>query len=297
MQKKRTHLSLLDASERYGKVFSFWIGKQFVVALTGFDAIQQALMKQAHVYSDRSFYLGFHKAAASGIMLRPYCQGWKTLRQFTLHTLRDFGVGKTSLEEKISLKIDAAYNVIDASENGRMEIRPVMQKLTGNILYNIIFGKRFEFDGPEIEIINRMTNISFQGGTLSATRFLPTWVTRIVAKAAHATAEAQKQNFERINNYVNDQIKRHEETFAESSIRDFIDLFIEVSNRSNDDKEDVFTSESMFQIISELFVVGAETTYNTLDWAFLFMAENPEIQGKCYINRRNYRRQVCQLCG
>ena len=52
---------------------------------------------------------------------------------------------------------------------------------------------------------------------------------------------------------------------------------------SRDNKDDVFTKGNMRQIILELFIAGTETTYTTLDWAFLFMAEYPEIQKKCQI--------------
>ena len=117
---------------------------------------------------------------------------------------------------------------------------------------------------------------------MALTRYLPNWVTRILAKAAHSTMAVKRKNFESISNFVNYQIKQHEETFVESSIHDFVDLFIDVSRRSNEGETDVLTKESVFQIILELFLVGSETTYNTLDWAFLFMSEYPEIQEKCF---------------
>ena len=282
LQKKRVHISLLDASQRYGKIFSFWIGEKFVVVLTGFDAIQAALVKHSHTFSDRPSIPGFQTSASSGIILRPYNKGWKSIRRFTLQTLRDFGVGKTSLEEKIVMELDAACDAIGEYAGEPLEIRPVMQKITGNVLYSIVFGKRFDFNDPDFQIINRMTNISFQGGPLSSTRYLPNWVTRIIAKAAHAKIKVMRKNFDEINDFINAQIKQHEETFAESCIRDFVDLFIDVSRRSNADEAYVYTKESMFQIILELFLVGSETTYNTLDWAFLYMSEYPEIQEKCF---------------
>ena len=51
---------------------------------------------------------------------------------------------------------------------------------------------------------------------------------------------------------------------------------------SKEDTADVFTEGSMFRVILELFLAGSETTYNSLDWAFLFMSEHPEIQEKCF---------------
>ena len=37
----------------------------------------------------------------------------------------------------------------------------------------------------------------------------------------------------------------------------------------------------MFRVIGDLFLAGSETTSGALDWAFLFMAEFPEVQKKC----------------
>jgi cytochrome P450 len=37
----------------------------------------------------------------------------------------------------------------------------------------------------------------------------------------------------------------------------------------------------MFCVIFDLFLAGSETTSTTLDWAFLFMTEFPEVQKKC----------------
>ena len=35
-------------------------------------------------------------------------------------------------------------------------------------------------------------------------------------------------------------------------------------------------------MILQVFVAGSESTCNSLDWAFLFMAEQHEIQEKCF---------------
>ena len=37
----------------------------------------------------------------------------------------------------------------------------------------------------------------------------------------------------------------------------------------------------MLRTIQDLFVAGSETLATTLDWAFLYMIEYPEVQRKC----------------
>ena len=286
LRKKRAHLSFFDASKIYGKIYSFRIGFQLIVVLHGYDAIHQALVKQSDVFSDRPNFLpAFQRVLAEtgrGIIFQGYNHQWKTLRRFTLQTLRDFGVGKSSIEEKIAYEINAATKVLECSAGKPFEISPVLQKVIGNVIYGIVFGKRFDFDDPDFDIIRRMSNIAVSGqGATSVSNFFPLWVSWIFARKSHNEAVFRRKNFDNIRAFIDEQIKQHEESYDENNIRDFVDLYIQVSRDSKEETAEVFTKGSMLRVILELFIAGAETTYNTLDWAFLFMSENPDIQAKC----------------
>ena len=37
----------------------------------------------------------------------------------------------------------------------------------------------------------------------------------------------------------------------------------------------------MLRMIEDLFLAGSETSSTTLDWAFLFLIENPAVQKRC----------------
>ena len=67
---------------------------------------------------------------------------WKVLRRFTLQTLRDFGVGKTSIEEKIFEEIDAAYKDFETLKGRPTDVRLLTSMMISNIIYGIVFGKR-----------------------------------------------------------------------------------------------------------------------------------------------------------
>ena len=58
-------------------------------------------------------------------------------------------------------------------------------------------------------------------------------------------------------------------------------LLIQVTRDSKKETEETFKKGNMYRVILEMFVAGSETTFSTLDWCFLFMAEFPEIQKKC----------------
>ncbi|XP_012512413.1 PREDICTED: cytochrome P450 2B11-like [Propithecus coquereli] len=72
-----------------------------MVMLCGIEAIKEALVDQAEDFSGRgkiaileTVFQGYGVVFANG-------DHWKTLRRFSVATMRDFGMGKRSVEERI----------------------------------------------------------------------------------------------------------------------------------------------------------------------------------------------------
>ena len=79
----------------------------------------------------------------AGIILQKYGQTWRKLRRFTLQSLRDFGVGKTSIEEKIFIELEAVNKALQDTNGEPVCTSEYTQKLVGNVLFGIVFGKRY----------------------------------------------------------------------------------------------------------------------------------------------------------
>ena len=71
---------------------------------------------------------------------------WRVLRRFTLKALRDFGVGKTSIEEKIFEEIEAASKVFETLNGRPTDVRLLTSMMISNIIYGIVFGRRYIHD-------------------------------------------------------------------------------------------------------------------------------------------------------
>ena len=71
------------------------------------------------------------------------------MRRFTLQTLRDFGVGKTSIEEKIFDEIDAASDVFHKTEGKPIDVRMLTSMIISNVIYGIVFSRRYILIAPD----------------------------------------------------------------------------------------------------------------------------------------------------
>ena len=78
----------------------------------------------------------------SGIIFSAYGQSWRELRRFTIQALRDFGVGKTSLEEKILNEVDTLTAYLKNTDGKPLVFNRPIQKLVGNVIFGIVFGRR-----------------------------------------------------------------------------------------------------------------------------------------------------------
>ncbi|MFT7810504.1 cytochrome P450 2F2-like [Arapaima gigas] len=94
--------NLEKLSERYGKVFSLYIGGKPAVVLNGFQAMKEAMITRAVDFAGRpGGMMVSHLGGQQGVVMADYGPGWKEHKRFGLMTLRNFGLGKKSMEERI----------------------------------------------------------------------------------------------------------------------------------------------------------------------------------------------------
>uniref|UniRef100_A0A8C0JIM7 Cytochrome P450 n=1 Tax=Chelonoidis abingdonii TaxID=106734 RepID=A0A8C0JIM7_CHEAB len=91
----------VQLSAKYGPVFTVYFGSKPIVVLCGHEAVKEALVDQAEEFSGRAHmptveknFHGFGVVFANG-------ERWRQLRRFSLTVLRNFGMGKKSIEERI----------------------------------------------------------------------------------------------------------------------------------------------------------------------------------------------------
>lgn len=268
-----------DLAHKYGHVYRLFCGSTLIVMLNGYDTIHEAFSKQAHVFTDRPQLFAPLIGVSKGTGLT-YNSGhaWKTLRRFTLQALRDFGVGKLTLEERIREEMIILTTILQDSKLSPIRMKPFFLSAATNIICSVMFGTRFDYSDSRFTELTEVLEAIFKlNAPFAKENFFPltrNWPSgkELIRKRTAA--------IERVKRYLAQTIEEHKISFDVNNIRDFIDLYIRASKDSSE--QELFTEANIYKIIVDLFLAGGETTGTSLDWALLYMITYPEIQQKCF---------------
>uniref|UniRef100_A0A452GW50 unspecific monooxygenase n=1 Tax=Gopherus agassizii TaxID=38772 RepID=A0A452GW50_9SAUR len=123
--------SIQELSVKYGPVFTIYLGSLRVVVLYGQEALKEALIDQADEFSGRGKLALADKVIKGGGIIFSNGERWKQLRRFALTTLRNFGMGKKSVEERI--QEEARFLVARLRNTHGGDLLPVCQELRSQL--------------------------------------------------------------------------------------------------------------------------------------------------------------------
>ncbi|KAJ8312157.1 hypothetical protein KUTeg_009530 [Tegillarca granosa] len=95
------------------------------------------LNHQSYVYYEIFIIVVFFPP--SGIIWSNGLQ-WKKLRRFSLQTMRDFGVGKKSLEDVIQQEMTGVLEQIELQKGNGFKLKHMLSTAVSNVIHSIVFG-------------------------------------------------------------------------------------------------------------------------------------------------------------
>ena len=217
---------------------------------------------------------------------------WQEQRRFMLSTLKDFGVGKTTIEGSINDEVAYFCQYLEEMLISKLSsydenIRPkeMFHIPIINVLWQIVARERYEYEDQKLvglrdKLVEMMNVPLFQP---NAATFFP-FLEEIFPSASMTTEQHQCYAvISEIKAFLNVTIKQHRDTFDPDNIRDFIDTYLlEIQERGV--KGTSFHAsqgeEHLVNTLLDLFIAGMDTTSNTLSFAILFMVNNQEVQNR-----------------
>ncbi|XP_050392980.2 cytochrome P450 2B19 isoform X1 [Patella vulgata] len=268
--------------KKYGDIFSVYFGPKLFIFINGYDLIKEALVKRADEFTNRPpMFINDLLSKRKGIVFSSG-QLWKEQRKFALETLREFGFGRTVLEDKILEEIGYYVEVIGKHNGKAFNIQRLTQTSVSNVISSIVYGQRFDYGDPVfIDFVERVDENFAVAGSSSLLNFLP--VLRFLPgdffKFKRTIRNNQTQEMNLIEPSVNDHLKNYDE----NNTNDFISSYIKEMKRvEKSGEESTIDKDNLIKSIGDLFVAGTETTSTTILWTILYLLHNPSVQAKCY---------------
>ncbi|XP_069590375.1 cytochrome P450 2K1-like isoform X2 [Ranitomeya imitator] len=273
----KPHESLMQLSEKYGEVFTLHFGPKKMVILAGYKIIKEALVTQAEDFSERPTTPLFDILSNGHGVLFSNGETWRSMRRFMLSTLRDFGMGKKSMEARIQ---DELMPLIESfrSHNGKpFNTHIVINTAISNVICSIIFGKRFEYDDPEFEKLIKIVdeNVNLVGSPkVLLYNYYP------FLGSLLGLHKKVKQNIEDQKRFMLKRFTNQRLDFNANNITGFIDAYLLKQEQEATKAQTYFNEENLLISVLDLFAAGTETTSTTVRWGILLMMKYPEIQKK-----------------
>nr|AUD09053.1 cytochrome P450 family 2 subfamily B [Neotoma albigula] len=280
--------SFMRIREKYGDVFTVHLGPRPVVMLYGTEAIREALVDQAEAFSGRGTVAVIKPVIEEYGMIFSNGERWKVLRRFALATMRDFGMGKRSVEERIQEEAQCLVEELKKSQGAPLDPTFLFQCITSNIICSIVFGERFDYKDRQFL---RLLDLIYQ--TFSLMSSFSSQVFELFSgflKYFPGTHRQICRNLQEILNYIGQCVKTHQANLDPSNPRDFIDTYLLRMEKEKSNQHTEFHHENLLISVLSLFFAGTETSSTTLRYGFLLMLKYPHVAEKV-------QREIDQVIG
>uniref|UniRef100_A0A8C9DIZ0 Cytochrome P450 n=1 Tax=Prolemur simus TaxID=1328070 RepID=A0A8C9DIZ0_PROSS len=268
-------LNTKNITKAYGPVFTAYFGRKPTVVLHGYKAVKEALIDRGEEFSGRGslpfiFLL-------SGIV---FSNGkiWKHTRRFSLMVLRNMGMGKKTIEDRIQEEISYLVETLKKTNASPCDPTSLLSCVPCNVICSVIFHTRFDYNDLKFQtLIKKRVSFIF---TYSDSFFFQLYN---AFPFLHYIPGCHKKLFKNVacqKEFILEKVKQHQELLDINNPQDFIDYFLIKMEKEKHNKQSEFTMDNLVITIWDMFGAGTETTSTTMRYGLLLLLKHPEIAAK-----------------
>ncbi|XP_071981311.1 cytochrome P450 2C20-like [Engystomops pustulosus] len=270
--------SLAKMAKKYGAIYTVYFGTRPVVVLTGYQMVKEALVDMGDVFVNRGALPLLERIFRHSGLSFTNGEHWTQLRQFSLLTLKDFGMGKKSLEEPLQME---AQHLVDyfRSLNGQpFDPSTAVTCASSNIMSSLVIGKRFDF--KDEKWMRTLADSRHAFHIVSST-----WgqLYDIFPRIMYCVPGPHRKIFQllkSLKDFVEESVESHQNTLDPTCPRDYIDCFLIRKKQEEKNPNTVFNVTNLIETAFDMFLGGSETTAVTMHFGLLILIKYPEIQEK-----------------
>ncbi|OBS57919.1 hypothetical protein A6R68_10945 [Neotoma lepida] len=260
--------SLTKLSKKYGSVYTVYLGPRRVVILSGYQTVKEALVDKGEEFSGRGSYPVFFNFTKGNGIAFSNGERWKVLRRFSVQILRNFGMGKRSIEERILEEGSFLLEVLRKTE-GYGEFCAVGD--TAKYFASVII---LHAEWPHVSILD--SKIRCHGPSNSGPQMYNIFPSLL--DWLPGPHRRMFRNFGGMKALIARSVREHQDSLDPNSPRDFIDCFLTKMAEEKKDPLSHFQMDTLLMTTHNLLFGGTETVGTTMRHAFLILMKYPKVQ-------------------
>nr|XP_002718570.1 cytochrome P450 2C1 [Oryctolagus cuniculus] len=273
MSKSITRLSAV-----YGPVFTVYLGMKPAVVICGYDAVKEALVDLGEEFSERDVFPLTAKVNKGFGIIFSNGKRWKEMRRFSLMTLRNFGMGKRGIEDRVQEEARCLVEELRKTNGSPCDPTFILGAAPCNVICSVIFQNRFDY--RDQTFLNLMGKFNENFKILNSPWVQVCNTFPILIDCLPGSPRKVINNLSYVKNYVLEKIKEHQESLDINNPRDFIDCFLIKMEQEKHNQQSEFTIENLMTTVTDVFAAGTETTSTTLRYGLLLLMKHPEVTAK-----------------
>ncbi|EYC10642.1 hypothetical protein Y032_0054g2476 [Ancylostoma ceylanicum] len=285
--KKPFVAAIKEFTKEYGSVHTFWFGPMPTVNICDYTTAVDAMVKKGSAFANRNMPYLFNLTRNGRGIIASNGPPWLEQRRFALHTLRNFGLGRNIIEERIMYEFEITCEELERRlDAGESSINPDMMfdLLVGNIINRMLFTDRFEKDEERFFALKRELDKMMDNFTL-LDMLIDEWSVNL--PLIKQRTEHLLKPLEEVLAFIRAQIEQRKKDIAdgihviEGEGGDFVDAFlVQMKKDQNSDAPSTFDEKWLEMSLLDLWAAGQETTMVTLNWAFTYLLLHPQVKSR-----------------
>ncbi|KAM4641647.1 cytochrome P450 2F2-like [Discoglossus pictus] len=268
---------LVKMGELYGSVCTVHMGSRPTVILSGYQVIKEALVDHGDAFVGRGPLPVFERLYKNHSVTLAKGETWRVLRQFSLLTLRDFGMGKKSLEEVLQREVKFLLEQFKNTNQEPIDPSMTVKCASSNIFVSLVMGTRYDYSDKKWMKI--LTDLHEAFNIICSTWGQLYDIFPCIMWGLPGPHNNIFSLFQGVFDVVKERVKYNITTLDPNCPRDFIDCFLTRMKEEKDPKTP-FTLSELVVTISDMFLGSSESATLTLNYGLLILIKYPEIQVK-----------------
>ena len=293
--KSFTH-GLFESVKKYGKLVGFYMGSKPFVVIADYGLLKDLLKREEvagrppiaplHEFRPGHKTLGPDNEGRMPGVLRTQGPYWREQRRFLLRNLRDFGFGKSEMEDAMLDEIEKLSIELQKNIGKPKPLDNTLNLAIANTLWSLLAGETLPLNDPTLmKVVDNVCNFIKEASQLTYWTVMIPFPRLLLVFHKYFKLQLFENALNGLSTMINKQIQEHKDTRDKETVRDMMDLFLNEIEETSDHNSSFYGQKGHYAMINDfidLFLASIETTSTSLNWTFFYLLHHPEMKQKIH---------------